>query len=592
MKTKILSLASAVVLLLGASACQDVHEFAPDIQNEPFDSMSASFFDDDRDENSFPAEFDFDNHVITVVVPYTYPACSDSYLEMADLARMKVQCNLKQGHVLEPALTWLDLSKDNQVTITDGYGTKTDFTIRAEIRMSSECEILDFTLANGLSGVINTQTNVIALASLDNLGSQLAEYDISCGATLSPDPRVEPIDFDNDPKVTCIAQNGVDKTEYTFVKVEPEKLPFGFREGSARILWAKKQSDLGLRVYSTAELESGNLRFNGSAGLGVVGEYLVLNDAGTNTAYVLNYKNGTLVKTIDLSALGTNAVGNGNNHRMTSDRSGNLLFAVSRFENNNVMSLWKMKGIDGQLVKLLDYNDYAAMANTLSVTGDLDGDAIITTTANGGIVAYRWEIKGGQLVNATPTKFTPGGYTGKCWGTMDIIYTEPNPTANYFSIGYIGHSPNPPGSKLDSDGELTINRTCQLLNGTTNNVISYGSICITSNSVENAGDYIVFNNSKYFIHNVVNTLGYGYGASLFMYDVTGGTLEQPALDFDGGDVAFRGNYGAEAANGTHDKGSNGNDVRFHVSDDGFYLYIFFEYCNGYVGCVRVDCIDM
>ncbi len=590
MKTKILSLVSAVGLLLGLSACHDPHEFSPTNYDEHFDSMTASFFDDDRDENKFPAEFDYVNHIITIVVPYTYPSNSESYVDMSDLTRMKVQCNLKKGLVLEPSIAVLDLTKDTHVTVTDGYGVKTNYIIRGEVRKSAACEILDFMIpAAGVSGVINPETHVITLVTADQIGEQLAQVDLSHGATLSPDPREEPVNWDEEPVITCTAQDGVTKVDYKFIKATPEKLPFGIRAGSAKIAWAKKQSDLGLKVYTTAELETGDTRFNGSGGLGVIGDNLILNDAGENKAYVINMKNGNLISTIDLSALGKNSTGYGNNHRMTGDKHGNLLFAVSPVFTGK-LELWKMNGIDGQLVKLLDYVNSAAVGNSISVAGDLEGDAIITSGTNGTLQFYRWIVKGGQLQSQTPEIIVPGGYAaGSCWGNMDIVYTDgSNPNSTYFTIGYMAHNPVPPGSDVAN----AINRTCQMLDGATNDVKSYGSNVVTSNSVENAGDYIEFNNSKYYIHNIMNTLGYGYGASLFMYDVTSGMLDTPAIDFNGGDIAFRSNYGAAAANGTHDKAANGSDVYFHASEDGFYLYIFFEFRNGYVGAVRCDCIDM
>ncbi len=589
MKTKILSLVSAVGLIFGLSACQDPHEFSPTKYDEHFDSMTASFFDDDRDENAFPAEFDYQNHVITIVVPWTYPANTESYLEMADLTRMKVQCNLKKGLVLEPALTTIDLTKDTHITITDGYGIKTPYTIRGEVRKSNNVDIFEFSIPEaGVPAIVDADNHVITLLALEEIGTQLAQLEAAHHATLNPDPRVTPIDWDNDPTLEVTAEDGHTKATYTFTKGTPEKLMFGLREHSAKLAWVKKQSELGIPVYTTAELESGDTRFNGSGGLGVIGDNLILNESGANKAYVLNKKNGTLISTIDLSALGKNSTGFGNNHRMCGDNHGNLLFAVSPVFTGS-LQLWKMSGIDGQLVKLLDYANSAAVGNSISVAGDLNGDAIITSGTNGALQFYRWIVKGGQLQSATPDVIVPGGYAaGSCWGNMDIIYTNgSNPNSNYFTIGYMAHNPLPP----TADDTKAINRTCQYLNGATNDVISQGT-CITSNSVENSGDYIEFNNSKYFIHNVMNTLGYGYGASLLMYDVTARNLETPALDFNGGDLAFTGQYGAAAANGTHDKAANGSDVMFSASEDGYFLYIFFEFRNGYVGCVRCDCIDM
>ncbi|MBP2692072.1 MAG: DUF5018 domain-containing protein [Muribaculaceae bacterium] len=376
------------------SACQDPHEFSPTHYDEQFDSMTASFYDDDRAENSFPAEIDYNNHVITIVVPYTYPANSDSYLDMADLTRMRIQCNLKQGVRLEPALTTIDLSQENHVTMIDNTGVRTDFTIIGEIRKSKACEITDFTIASlGISGIINPETKIITLVTAEAIGEQLAEVEISHGATLEPDPRVTPVNFDNEPEITVTAQNGVDKTVYKFIQAEPSKLPFGIRKGSAKIAWTKKQADMGIKIYAPAELTSGNLRFNGSAGLGIVGEYLVLNEAGMGKAYVMNYKNGNVISTIDLTAMGTNTLGQFNNHRMTSDNNGNLLFTSAANFNNGTLTIWKMKGIDGQLEKLTTLANAAAIGSGISVTGNIDENAIITVNNNGPTQFYRWQIK-------------------------------------------------------------------------------------------------------------------------------------------------------------------------------------------------------
>lgn len=586
MKTKIYSMVTAAALLLGFTACHDEYEFTPVEYDEYFDSMTAKFLDDDREENSFSAEFDYINHVITIVIPYTYPAGSDSYLEPADITHMKLSCNLKNGVTIEPALTILDLSKDNQVTLIDNKGVRTPYTIRGEIRKSKECEILDFTLPSvGVSGVINPNTKEITLVTAEELGEQLAEYELSHGATVDPDPSITPVNFDNEVKLTVTAQNGVDQCVYSVFKAEPTKLAFGIRQGSAKIAWAKKQADMGVRIYTAAEISAGDLRFNGSAGLGIVGEYLVMNEAGMGKAYVMNYKNGNVISTIDLTAMGTNSLGQYNNHRMTSDNNGNLLFTSAATFNGGTLTIWKMKGIDGQLEKIITLANSAAIGSSISVTGNIDGDAIITANNNGATQFYRWVVKNGVIGQCETIK--PAGYAANCWGNSDAVYLEPTLPSDYMFIGYVGLTPTPPNAS-GAD-----NRTCTWHDGTTNEIKSYGSHCITSNSVENSGDIVTFNNTRYYIHNVMNTLGYGYGASLFMYNLSTNDLSTEEIDFSkASGINLQGNYGATAASNTNDRAGNGGDVRFFVSPDGFYLYIFFEFCNGYVGAVRADCIDM
>lgn len=596
MKTKFYSLVAAAALLFGGSACQDTYEFMPTEYDELFDSMTAKFLDDDKEENSFPAEFDYVNHIITIVIPYTYPAGSESYLEEADITNMKLSCNLKNGVIIEPALTLLDLSKDNYVTVIDNKGTRTQYTIRGEIRKSAECEITDFTLPGpGVSGVINPNAKAISLVTAEMLGEQLAAVEFSHGATLDPDPTVTPVNFDNEVKLTVTAQNGVDKCVYFINKATPTKMSFGIREGSAKIAWVKKQADMGVTMYPAAVFANGSsseLRFNGSAGLGVVGDYLVMNEAGMGKAYVMNYKNGNVVSTIDLTAMGTNSLGQYNNHRMTSDDNGNLLFTSAANFNGGTLTIWKMKGIDGQLEKLITYANGSAIGSSISVTGNIDGDAIITANNNGAFQFYRWIVKNGVIGPCEIVK--PEGYAAaSCWGNFDAVYFSPTMPSDYISVGYIAFAVNPPNTVFDDKGNPVQNRTCSWHDGTTNALKHYGSKCITSNSVETAGDLVTFNNVRYYIHNVLNTLGYGYGASMIMYNLSTNDLSTEEIDFTAATgLNIQGNYGASAGNSTNDHGGNGGDVRFYVTPDGFYLYIFFEFTNGYVGAVRADCIDM
>lgn len=586
MKTKFYSLVAAAALLMGGAACQETYEFMPTEYDELFDSMTAQFLNDDRDENNFAAEFDYVNHIITIVIPYTYPPGSDSYLEEADITNMKLRCNLKNGVIIEPALSMLDLSKDNYVTVIDNKGVRTPYTIRGEIRKSNECEILDFSLPEaGVPAVINPNAKTISLVTSEDLGEQIAAVELSFGATIDPDPSVTPVNFDQDVELTVTAQNGVDKTVYLVSKATPTKMPFGIRPGSAKIAWTKKQADMGVRMYSAAEIAAGDLRFNGSAGLGVVDDYLVMNEAGMGRAYVINYKNGNVIKTIDLTAMGTNSLGQYNNHRMTSDNNGNLLFTSAANYNGGTLTIWKKKGIDGELVKLATYANSSAIGSSISVTGNVDGDAIITANNNGPTQFYRWVVKNGVVGQCEVIK--PEGYAASCWGNFDAVYFEPTLPSDYLTIGYVAFTVAPPNA---AGAE---NRTCAWHDGTTNAIKHYGSHVITSNSVENSGDLVTFNNTRYFIHNVMNTLGYGYGASMFMYNLSTNDLSTEEIDFSAASgLNIQGNYGASAGNSTNDRAGNSGDVRFFVSPDGFYLYIFFEFCNGYVGAVRADCIDM
>ena len=75
-----------------------------------------------------------------------------------------------------------------------------------------------------------------------------------------------------------------------------------------------------------------------------------------------------------------------------------------------------------------------------------------------------------------------------------------------------------------------------------------------------------------------------------MFDTGAGTMDKTVLDFGDSGLKINGNYGAKAAGGQNANGTA--DVAFKVSADGYYLYIYFMFTNGYVGCVRCDCLDI
>lgn len=574
MKTKLLSFLSGMALLMGTAACHDPYEASPDHYDENLTSMTATFYDDDRVENSFAAEIDHVNGIINIVFPYTYPAESESHLEMSDLTHVRVQCNLLSGASVEPALTWLDLSEDHQITVTGNDGTKKQYTITSEIRKSNLCVLSYFALpAFGLSGVIDQNSGVITVITADDLGQQNAELVLSHGATVTPDPRTELVDFDQDVKLTVTAQNGVDKKEYTVVKGNPVAIPSGF--STAELIWVKKLSDYGIPVATGAT--------DCTAGVAVVGNYIVINKVNNPNAIYVNLKTGQQAGTIDLSAVGNSATGDLNNFRMTSDNNGNILICNSSKNNNGEMTIWRKKGLDGAIERYITCTyDGNQMGNQLSVTGSLDGDAIITATGNGSnIDFYRWVVKGGQLQSETPELVHINGYDGTCWGNADVVYVDPsNETSDYVSGAYCKFMDIETGS-----------RGAALVNGVTNTIKSIGSQVVSSNWVINAVDIIEFNKVKYAVHNSINTFTWGSDDSIYMYDLSSGDLGTKATDFGASGLNVNGQYGALACGNQPGIAANACDVKLAVSSNGFYMYVIFEFSKGCIGCVEFGCLE-
>ncbi len=568
MKTRILSMVSGLALLLGMSACQDPHEFSPTHHDENLLSMTATFYNDSRLENSFPAVIDHENGIINIVFPYTYPALSESFLTDEDIKHVRVQCNLVLGASIQPALTWLDLTKEHHVVVTGLDGTKKNYVIKGEIRKSSDCILSDFSLPDAeLSGVINQETGVITIVTADDLGTQRAEIIMSHGATISPDPRTEMLNYDGDVKLTVTAQNGVDKKEYSVVKGNPSPIPAGGNFDRAQLRWVKKLSDYGIPNATSGA--------DAASGIAIVGNYLVINQAGQSNAVYVNYKTGIQEGTVNLGAA--------ENYRMTSDNYDNILMCNNSKDNGGVLNIWLKKGLNGTPEKIISWK-YSGnqMGNQISVTGNLNADAIITATGNGSSIDFaRWIVKGGKVVSQEPELVHITGYEGTCWGNADVCHIEAtNPASDYIC-----------GAYCKFDGIETTSRGLALVDGGNNTIKSHGSLVVSSNWVINAVDAIEFNKVKYAVHNSINTFTWGSDDNLYLYDLSAGDLGTSALDFSSTGLNIKGQYGAMAGGATG-IAANADDVKLYVSPNGFYMYIFFEFTNGFVGCVQVDCLDM
>ena len=557
MKNKILSIISVIAFLMGISACHSPEEFNPTVERNIINNLTASFPDDDSDDNSFTSEIDYTNHVITVVFPYNYPKLSDNVLQLSDLKKMRVIADLDNNVYVYPTLLFMDMTKDNFITVKDQTGTSTEYKVVAEIRKSNECAITKFNITSlGLSGIINESTKTISLISLESIGEALADVTISHGATISPDPSVTALNYDQEQKLTVTAQNGTTQSVYTVKKEIPEKIAAGLRANSAKLLWTKKLTDVG--ITST----------NMATGIAVTNDYVVINDRGNSNAIYLDGKTGANVGTINISSF----AGSLTNFYATADDGDNILFTNLVPNSGNVFTVWRVRGVNGTPEKYIEFNVTSAIGRKLSVQGSLDGDAIITAPYYGTSGQFaRWQVVNGTLKSQTPDLVVSQGLGS--WGdNADVIYSDPtDPTSDYFAAFY-----STPRNLCWFDGKT--------------NTIRYNGPEISANWIQNAVDYKVFNKVAYVLSNSINSFTWGTDDSIYLFDLAGNSLDNQPINFGSDGLGVNGNYGAKALGNQNANGTG--DVALKVSSNGYYLYIYFMFTNGYVGCVQCDCIDM
>ena len=99
----------------------------------------------------------------------------------------------------------------------------------------------------------------------------------------------------------------------------------------------------------------------------------------------------------------------------------------------------------------------------------------------------------------------------------------------------------------------------------------------------NAVDYAVFNKNAYVVHNTINSFTWGSDDSILLFDASSlNSISTPIWKAPIGTYGGKDNAG-QNANGT-------GDVVLKVSDDGYYMHLYFMFTNGQVVCVQYDAI--
>lgn len=549
----IVALICSVLLLL--NGCQQVEDLTPSVSRYGINSLNASFYGDESTENNFTSEIDYENGVITIVFPYNYPRISDHVLTMDKLTNMRVVANLDDNVTISPPLLYLDLTKENFITVTDQSKTKKDYKIISEIRKSAEAKITDFNLASlGISGIIDEENKTISLISIEPIGEATADVNISHGATISPDPRTVALNYDQELKVTVTAQNGTTKSTYTVRKDVPNKVDIGMRAGSAKVLWSKKiQVDLGITALHV------------TTSLAVTKDYVVVNTRNEPSIY-LDRKTGAKIGA--MPNMGS-IVGGLTNFFTTAD-DGNNILVCNLAPNSGTFKVWRIDGVNGTPELYIDWatSGTTAIGRKLSVKGSLDGDAIITAALMGTARSFaRWQIKDGVLLSHTPEIIVINGIDGAWNNNADVVATNPSdPEADYFVSYY------------------ATPRKFAWVNGKTNTIKAQGPE-ISGNWIQNAADYTIFNNNPYAVNISINSFTWGSDDKVYLHDASAAaTFTEPVWTAPIGTYGGKDN-GGQNANGT-------GDAILKVSNDGYYMYLYFMFTNGCVVCVQYDCINM
>ena len=563
MKKNILYLLLGILAL--TSSCQDPEYVLPTADRQGITSLTALFTSGpyvDKEAVVYTiADASVDKYVIPM--PWYYPENSDN--ETSEYMKaMRIQAKLAPNCTIEPVLSILDLTKENYFTYTDAQGYKKQICITGERVKSTKCQLLSFSIpSEDITGIIDEDHKTVSLISAEDLSSCLADYSLSAHATMSPDPKTEPLNFNSPVELTVIAHDGVTKQTYTIQKAVPDKIPYGYRKGSETELFKLDMGVIGL-PWTGANAPS----------LAVSGNNLVvcLGDGTTTPAYY-NASTGNKIGNVTLGSVSVASLG-----CMTSDSRGNILLAT-KATNGKSFSIYKTSSVTTAPTLLTTYTNNTGldMGTKVSVQGDINTNASIIATCDGTASSgsnkfVRWIITDGVLGSPQVTVNGVGNWGAPASNTK-VVTKGTTAQSDYFLSYY------------DSN-------ILYWVNGTNNNASKSLEDSDNGNSWamnNNCLDTRSFNNAQYLV--LVCTAHFpqwGGTPCLYMYDVTSdgsftGTIStSDALSFNPSLSSYNSSDGVAAT----------GDVLLAPTTDGYKLRAYYVDNNcKVIGGYEFDCID-
>lgn len=556
------------LLLLGLlsimTACQEPEYVLPTADRQGITSLTAIFtsgpFTDKEIVKYAITDASADKYVIPI--PWFYPEDSEDETTPY-MTAVRVRAELAPNCTIEPSLTVLDLTKDNYFVYTNAQGEKREICITGERTKSDKCELLSFSLVDPVvSGVIDNSSNTISLISADDLHSCLADITLSPHATITPDPRVEALDYNDDVTFTVVAHNGVDKKEYVVRKTIPAKIPYGFNTPLEELFNLDATAGAGIPWNDT-----------NAPTLGVVGGQLVVCMGDGTTPLYFNQETGSKGGTINLGSAQAGCV--------TSDEGGHLLIC-NKVDIGDQCNIFMTSSVKDAPQLFYSFTNTAGlpMGAKMKVIGDVTSNAVIILTNDGisgvtsssaftRIVVENGEIQTPEVVDISST--------GLAWGAAPVNSTSVVPASTNVTDGYFL-------SYYDANILTYLNGNNQIaaqLANTSGNSWAQNQNCLDTKTFNNA-NYLAMLLVSHFPH-------WGVGPQVYLYDVTSkGSLgndvfTSPALVFKADALNWYQQGDTKTASG---------DVLIAPSTNGFKIYVYYYDNNSAtIGGFSADCIQ-
>ena len=562
MKKNILFL---IVLVMAAlSSCEDPQYVAPTADRQGLTSLTAIFTSGPFVDQQM-AKLEISDPVpdrLVIPVPWFYPETSDDETTPY-MTSVRVQAQLAPNCFISPALTILDLTKENEFTYTDAQGKSKKIIITGERVKSNACELLAFSINNPeISGIIDKGAKKVSLISADDLSEAFATAEVSAHATISPDPSTTALNYNEPVTFTVTAHDGVTSCDYTVLKEVPEKIPSGFNKESVELLFNfDPVSNLGMPDYTAVV---------GPTIAAIKGKVVLCVGDGSTPIYV-NGLTGAKQGTINLGSASAGSI--------TNDEAEHLLI-VNKAAGGEQVNIYATSSVTEAPTLVYSFTNSSTfpMGSKIKCIGDINTNAVITITNEGidGVSTCSEftviQVQGGKGVGHQVMNVSATGFG---WGSAPVNFTTVVPRTIGLDGVFLSYYGPSTLSFISIDGTVSGNFNSDTTGWGLN---------------PNCLDSKAFNNQNYLALFVVSHFpAWGMGPQLYLYNVS------DMNKFTGNDVTDLACL--ELTNQNIDWYQTGSysvasgDVVIAPSADGFKLYIYYYDHNSQAfGGYVADCI--
>ena len=357
---------SALALI---SSCQKPEYVEPTVERQGITSLTA-YFTSGKYVDQVLARLDIDDpdaDRYVIPVPWFFPEESEDPTTF-HMTRVRVRAELANNCKIEPPLTIMDLTQENNFTYTNAQGESRPIIITGKRTKSAKCNLMSFALTKPyrVDGFVNDETNEIYLFAVDDLKGFSAEAVPCAHAKVKTDLTVKK-DYNNEQEVTVVAQDEKTTRTYKIVKKYPTKIPYGFREKSVRQLFNfEPVSRLGFPEYTVTVNPT----------LAYVGGSVIVSFGDGTTPVYLDGLTGVKQGEINLGSATPGAV--------ASDEGGNVII-TNHVDGGGMVEIYKTKSVTEAPVLFHSFENATdvPVGYHVKVHGNIDADAVIILTHEG-----------------------------------------------------------------------------------------------------------------------------------------------------------------------------------------------------------------